>query len=272
MRMMIKGAARLPWLLDKAVYTGKSFSVAAQIQVSSTPSGVFLKSDGLKLYVSDLTPGKIHQYSLSTAWDISTAVFVATFSLTHAVSPVTRNIFLKSDGTKLYVTENGGTLNLRQYSLSTAWDITTASYDSVAVDETSRGNPTGLSLKTDGTRLYYSSSNSGGIIYQLSLSLAWDLSTATYNSISLSTSGQATNPLGIAFNDSGSLLFVANNDGIIYQYSLSTAWDLSTATYRGSSFNASGQDSVSQGISFKSDGTNMYIIGSATDKIYQYSL
>ena len=268
MRMLIKGAVRLPWLLDKAVYTGKSLSVATQ---ETVPTGLFIKSDGLKLYICGLDQDKINQYSLSTAWDVSTTSHVSSFTLNHVVNPTARGLFFKTDGTKLYVAENGGVLNLVQYSLSTAWDITSASYDTVSVDETGRGNPTDLTFSSDGSKLYYSSSNSSGIIYQLSLSPAWDLSTATYGSVFLSTSSQATTPLGAAFNDTGTLLFVANNDGVIYQYALSTAWDISSASYLGSSFNP-GQDGVSQGITLKTDGALMYILGSATDKIYQYSL
>lgn len=268
MRLMIKGAVRLPWLLDKAVYTGKSFSVATQ---ETVPTGLFIKSDGLKLYICGLDQDKVNQYSLSTAWDISAASHATSFTLTHAVNPTARGLFFKSDGTKMYVADSGATLNTNQYSLSTAWDTSTASYDSVSIDETGRGNSTDVVFSSDGTNLYYPSSNSSGIIYQLSLSSAWDLSTATYGGTFLSTSGQATNPLGAAFNDTGTLLFVANNDGVIYQYVLSTAWDVSSASYRGSSLNP-GQDGVSQGITLKTDGTLMYILGSATDKIYQYSL
>ena len=59
----------------------------------------------------------------------------------------------------------------------------------------------------------------------------------------------------------------------IYQYSLSTAWSLSTATYNSVYF-----DVVSQGdptdLFFKSDGTRMYVLIGAygNGKIYEYNL
>jgi hypothetical protein len=61
----------------------------------------------------------------------------------------------------------------------------------------------------------------------------------------------------------------AAND-TVYEYSLSTAWDLSTASYT-QGFGVSTQEGGPKGVSFKSDGTKMYVIGSSTDTIYQYS-
>jgi sugar lactone lactonase YvrE len=57
----------------------------------------------------------------------------------------------------------------------------------------------------------------------------------------------------------------------IFQYSLSTAFDLSTASYDSVSFNASSQDTVPQGLTFNNDGTKMYMVGSTNDRVYQYT-
>ena len=66
---------------------------------------------------------------------------------------------------------------------------------------------------------------------------------------------------------------VGNTNDSVYQYSLSTAWDLSTASYDYSSFSVSSQDATPLGIAFKSDdGTKMYMAGVTNSSVYQYSI
>ena len=62
----------------------------------------------------------------------------------------------KSDGTKMYVTGQA-TDSTFQYSLSTPYDVSTASYDSVSFNHTaqvSNANCYDLFFKTDGTQMY----------------------------------------------------------------------------------------------------------------------
>ena len=61
-----------------------------------------------------------------------------------------------------------------------------------------------------------------------------------------------------------------DNDSV-FQYSLSTAFDLSTASYDSVSFSAASEETSPRGIAFNSDGTKMYIVGSSTDSVYQYT-
>ena len=59
------------------IYSGDSFSVAAQ---ETAPTGLFIGSAGTKMYVNGTTGDDVNEYTLSTAWDITTATFVTTFS------------------------------------------------------------------------------------------------------------------------------------------------------------------------------------------------
>jgi hypothetical protein len=56
----------------------------------------------------------------------------------------------------------------------------------------------------------------------------------------------------------------------IHQYSLSTAFDLSTASYDSVSFSVSGQATAHYALTFSADGTKMHIL-SSTQNVYQYS-
>jgi len=99
------------------------------------------------------------------------------------------------------------------------------------------------------------------------------LSAASYDSVSFSVSGQDGSPFGIAFKENGTKMYVLGlSTDSVYQYTLSTAWDLSTASYDSVSFSVSGQDGSPLGIAFKEDGTKMYMLGSSTGSVYQYSV
>jgi hypothetical protein len=94
------------WNLAFAAYNsdGKTgqFSVAAQ---ETMPNGIFFKPDGTKMYVTGSTGDDVNEYSLSTAWDVTTATFVRLFSVAaQAVAP--QGIFFKPTGTSMYIIDN----------------------------------------------------------------------------------------------------------------------------------------------------------------------
>ena len=181
-------------------------------------------------------------------------------------------LLFNGDGTKLYIC---GTQNesIYQYSVSTAYDINTASYDSVSFSVSSQeSNLQGFSFNSNGTKLYVVGGGSD-TVYQYTLSTAFDLSTASYDSVSFSVAGQDTNPYDVIFNTDGTKMYIAGNGtDAVYQYSLSTGFDLSTASYDSVSLSVSGQDATPVGISYNNDGTKLFMVGATNDNIYQYSL
>ena len=201
----------IPWSLSQPAYTNVSFSIASQ---DSGPDDISFKSDGTKVYVSGNTNNRIYQYSLSTAWDLSTAAY-DTVSFSVDGDPI--GLAFKSDGTKMYVLSNAFN-RVSQYSL-TAWDLSTASDDSVSFSvATQDTDPQGLAFKSDGTKMYVAGI-SADRIYQYSLSTAWNLSTASYDSVSFSVAAQDTAPFGLAFKSDGTKMYALVNQ-TIYQYSV----------------------------------------------------
>ena len=70
------------------------------------------------------------------------------------------------------------------------------------------------------------------------LSSAYDISTGSYDSVSFSLSSQDGNMEDVVFNADGTKFYgVGLNTYAIYQYSCSSAFDLSTASYDSVSFN-----------------------------------
>jgi len=276
-RLMQQAAAGVPtgggdvWTdpdLANASYDSVSFSVAGQ---DTSPQGLFFKPDGTKVYVVGTTGDDINEYDLSTAWDISSASYSQNFGVSSQEANPS-GVFFKPDGSKMYVTGFTTGKEVYQYSLSSAWDISTASYDSVSLDvSTEDSTPRSGFFSQDGLHIFVCGLNND-TIYQYDLSLAWDLSSASYSGNSFSVTTQESVPTCLFISPSGDKLFVvgAVND-TVYQYSLSTAWDISTASYDSISFSVTSQETVPTGLFFKDDGSKMYIVGTSNDTIYQYS-
>jgi hypothetical protein len=183
-----------------------------------------------------------------------------------------KGLAFNNDGTKMYLCgEQNDTIY--QYSLSSSYDVSTASYDSVSFSVTAQDViPNGISFKSDGTKMYIVGGNNDAI-YQYTLSTAWDLSTASYDSVSLSVSSQDASPYALTFKTDGTVLYIlgaANKK--VFQYTLSTAWDLSSASYVLESVSVNAQDTFPTGVSLSSDGAKMFISGATNDSVYEYSL
>jgi sugar lactone lactonase YvrE len=249
------------------IYSGKSFSISAQ---ESAPAGLFLSPDGLNMYVNGSTGDDVNQYTLSTAFDVSTATFVTTFS-TSAQDSSPQDIFFQPDGLTMYIL---GSTNDRvfQYTLTTAWDISTATYStkfvSVASQETA---PTGLWFKPDGTVMYVIGTNND-TVFQYTLGTAWDVSTASYASISFSVQTQEATPNQVNLSADGLTMWILGATGDdINQYTLGTAWNVSTATFV-NNFYIGFQDNNPQGLFIDSTADNrVYIVGTGNDSVYQYN-
>ena len=246
--------------IANASYDSVSFSVSSQ---NTSPMGLYFKSDGLQLFVVGAGGDEVNQYSLSTAWDLSTISFVRVLALSETVPS---GIFLKDDGTKMYIVGYGGD-NVYEHTLSTAYDISTGSITHT-LDVSSKDTiPFGLFFKPDGTKMYFSGDQNDKLV-EYNLSTAWDLSTATFNQYSPAIVASARQPF---FTSDGLKVFIpSNSTDTITEYSLSTAWDISTlSSVR--EFDVSDQETNPYGLFFKSDGSKMYIVGSTQDKIFQYS-
>ena len=250
-------------------YDSVSFSVTGQ---DTDPRDIAFNSTGTKMYMLGTNNDYVYQYSLSTGSDLSTASYDSvSFSVGSQESGPT-SIWFNPTGTKMYIVGYGND-TVYQYSLSTGFDLSTASYDSVSFSVASQDtapmviafNPTGTKMYMVGLVNYY--------VYQYSLSTGFDLSTASYDSVSFSVASQDTSPMGIRFNPDGTKMYmlgVVNRS--VYQYSLSTGFDLSTASYDSVSFGVASQDTGPYGIEFNPDGSKMYLLGNSTDYVYQYSV
>ena len=250
--------------ISGGVYDSVSFSVSAQ---NSGPQDIAFKSDGTKIYILGKTGDSIYEYNLSTAWDISTSTYSQSFSVSSQDTQPT-GIFFKPDGTKVYIVGETSD-NAYEYDLSTAWDISTASLNNTLSVSAQNTAPSAIHFKPDGLKMYIAGFVDDEV-NEYDLSTAWDISTASFTQV-FSLASQDNTIYSFFFKSDGTKMYaVGNQYDKVYEYALTTAWDISTASFT-QDFYVGSQETTPTGIFFKPDGTKMYIVGFNTDAIYQYS-
>ena len=268
--LILEGGLNLTYDIANATSTGVSFAIAAS--ETGTMQGFRFGDSGSKLYLTDAA-GTVFQYHLSTAYDISTMSFsgkeVAVSS--EAASPYA--VDFKSDGTKMFVLDLS-TDSLYQYSLSTAWDVTTATYDSVSFNVNSEEPiPTHVEFKTDGTSFYIVGIDQD-TIFQYNMTTPWDISSGSASYASKSFSTGLTNPYHFTFKPDGTEVYVSEAADIITRFVLGTAWDISTV-YDGfitnDTLDVSATTTGDVALQFNGDGTKLIVGGDTGDTIDEYT-
>jgi len=210
-------------------------------------------------------------YPLTSTAGVASVSYTGNYSVfTQEISP--QSIFFKSDGKKMYIL---GTISDRvhEYILDEAWNIKSSRYptNNFFSINSQENVPTGLFFKDNGSSMYLLGVNSDSI-YQYTLTNSWDVSSAFYSSKSFSVASQQTQPRGIYFKPDGLRVYVAGTvDSKITQYNLGIAWDISTASYSTKYFSVSDQEEFPEGISFKTDVTKTFVVGSS-GRVIEYNL
>ena len=253
-----------PYVIVGATYV-QNFSVATQ---ETSPRAMAFNTDGTKMFVIGDIGDDVNEYALSTGFDVSTASYTQAFSIA-AQETTPSGIAFNTDGTKMFVVGTTGDA-VNEYALSTGFNVSTASFTdsfSVAPQETS---PQDVAFNTDGTKMFVVG-DTGDDINEYTLATGFDVSTSSFVD-SFSVSAQEAAPQGVAFNPDGTKMFVVGNAaGEVHQYTLTTGFDVSTASYASINFSAAAQDTFPMGIAFNTDGTKMFIVGLENDAVYQYS-
>jgi hypothetical protein len=194
----------------------------------ANPTGIAFGKSGMKMFISGNGGEDINEYTLTTAFDVSTASFVDSFSVANEEDNISGITFSKS-GTKMFISGYGGD-DINEYTLTTAFDVSTASFVdsfSVANEDT---EPTEVTFNKSGDKMFVVG-NTGNDINEYTLNTAWDVSTASFVD-SFSLTNQEKSPRGIWFDSSGNTMFIVGGAGDdVNVYTLTTAFDLSTASF-----------------------------------------
>lgn len=251
---------------------------------SYVANGLALKPDGTRLWNVDYTGKKIHEINMSTPYDLGTATYGSDFSLVGQDNfPYT--VYWKPDGTRFYIA-GSQYKKVYEYSCSTAWDISTASYANKATAALSSHNFYGHTMSVDGTKLYICKSklvsyqNYDSFIAQYSLSTAWDISTASQigSDINVYASGNFA-VTDMSFHPDGDKMFTMGSTpytGLLQQWNLSTAWDASTAVASSTEYFDLGDGFLNNTPTMKhcwaEDGSQVFISNNNADCIYSFNV
>ena len=237
---------------------------------AGTFSITFSVTDGVTGAVS-----AVSAFTLVFGWqDISNASYDSlSFSVASQESSP-RGMSFNSDGTKMFVL-GWAADTVYQYSLTNGFSLAAGNvtYDNISfsLSSPSLTGPTDIAFNTDGTKMFVLG-RSTDKVYQYSLTTGFDLSSVSYDNINFATLSQDGNPQSLAFNSDGTKMFMVGPTNSVYQYSLTTGFDLSSASYDNISFDISTQSGYATGLTFGANGTKMFVACDTNNRIYQYSL
>jgi hypothetical protein len=208
----------------------------------------------------------VNEYNLTIAFDVSTATYTQNF-LINSEESFAQSMAFNSDGTKMYIIGHSGD-DVNEYSLATAFDVSSATYIQSFAIATQDTVPRGLTFNNDGSKMFILGDTDNDV-NEYNLTIAFDVSTATYAQ-NFSTATEEDSPQEIVFNRDGTKMFVIGSTGdAVYQYNLTTGFDVSTATYVQ---NISVDDGNPTGLAFNNDGTKLFVVGSSGDRVYEYNI
>jgi hypothetical protein len=192
---------------------------------------------------------------------------------TNAVGNDVEGFYFNDAGTYLYTASFTGANQIKQYTLSNGWEVSTVSLTYELDVSANFTYTTGIEFKPDGTVMYVSGGS--GLSYKIiayQLSTAWDLSTATiWNQITIASPG------GLRFKPDGTRVFILDysNPDVIKEYSIGTAWNITTRS--GSTINTlnvttfTGDNDI-LGFTFNSDGTKLFAASEGSSSIYEFDM
>jgi len=206
------------WDISTATQVGIMSSV---LPTGGTPLGILFKPDGTKLWVSDNSGDDYTEFTLGTAWDITSTMTQVGYCYGLDSTPV--GMVWNNNGTQVAL--SGATSDyIRVYSCSTAYTVGNNSANLLLRFSLSLSgqNPGGMALNDTGTKLYVVIDPSAEYIRIYDLSTAWDLETlsTTYTQISADSLGASLAYLNdIRFNSDGTKMYLGVYNSGVLQYS-----------------------------------------------------
>jgi len=179
------------------------------------------------------------------------------------------NVIISNDGTLFYVSGSRSNNAVEKYTLSTPFNLNSASLDTTITSLNQPGELTCFQLADNGTKLYM---NESAQIQQRILSTPFDL--ATHGNVVATLSGEASDgPGDVAFKPDGTAVsFGHRGSSLIVTYDLSTPFDIATASNK-RTFNATSAsgDSDPSCVKWNGNGATAFVRHASPDMVNQYN-
>ncbi len=240
---------------------------------------VEISADGTRMLVGGtgnltnnlLADQHVEIWALSTPFDLATAVFDDTAFATATAANVT------GSGSATPVSGVGGVDfldNNYEITYGGAADVSAASFAS-SLSSGVNNNPSGVAFNSDGSKMYVTGLATASVVQEFDLSVAYDISTATFvQQLSISQGVHGfSNPSDVDFNADGTKMYILDlGSASAYEFALSTAFDVSTATLTDSLNLRLNVTSSWGGMKLNNDGTKVFFAGYDGDTVIEYSL
>ena len=248
-----------------------TFVVASSSVGDSSPRGMAFSLDGSKMFVMGGTADSVREFNLPTPYSVSTISFTNVTVNVNPQDQFPRGVRFNNDGRRMYIT--GSDLDtVAQYNLSTPWVLNTAVFNNQIAVTAQDGTPRSLFFRNDGEKMWVVGTDND-TIFEYDLSTAWEISTATYNNVSMALNTANTNPEGVSIDPSGLRIWATDDtNDRIYQYDLTTAFDITTMVYNNVSFSTASQASQPRDVVFSLDGSKMFIMDGNLDRVNEYNV
>lgn len=245
------------------------------IAEDTSPQGFSISRDGLHMYLVGGTNTKIFAYTLTVAWDITTAVYdgaPSDYAVAEDTAP--KGCAISSDGLHLFISGNTNQ-KVFCYTLGTAYDLSTITYDGAPDDIPVTGDtaPRGITISDNGLLLVIAGTT-GNTVGHYVFGVAYDGSSVTYNAADdFAVGTEDTDPVGVAITEDGLKLYVlgAQNDKV-YAYTYGVAYDGSSLVYDGAPDDLSVAEATPTGLSVSGDGEHLYVAGPTDTDVYAFYL
>ncbi|MDC1250658.1 autotransporter outer membrane beta-barrel domain-containing protein [Pelagibacteraceae bacterium] len=252
-----------PFDISAATYAGDAARCELGTAATLNPANIgdmVISSDGLKMFFvqrainNNDNSDRIYRYNLTEPYDISTCEYVAdvnpdfsetSYDISTAVSDPWRfgdlghfnrvkrhhvqGIEINPDGTKIFLSFNdaSGSLDgIREYTLSTPYDLSTLSHVENAGILLTQSNPDAIFFSANGKRIFVTD-HQRYTVAQYSLSKAYDTSSHVKDGEvvlngNLITTKTANQTRALAFSAAGLKMFVSddNGDDSIHEFDL----------------------------------------------------
>ena len=168
---------------SKAIAEPTFLNQSKSIDTANNYYGLTFNNDGKKMYTlrSGGETDAVIEHTLTTAYDISTAT-VNNTKIVHvsggANSHLPTQVVFNNDGTKMFIVNHAGRKTVDYWSLTTAFDVSTATFDGAYSLTGKEQRANSIAFNNDGTRMFIAGvgNNSQVRIHEFSLDTAFDLS------------------------------------------------------------------------------------------------
>jgi len=240
---------------------GRAATLSAPKNVGSSgtfdrdQAGVSIGDNGTKLYSADFDVDEIQQFTLSTAFDITSVSGPTASIASQGGDP--NAVEIMQSGNRLFELDNGAE-TIHEYTFGTAFDLTTASPTGVTEQIiSSTRSTTGLTVGPNGEHMFVNKNNQ---IIEYEFGTAFDLSTATQTGATFTIPAPFDDLRGLAVSQDGKTVIIdgTNTDETV-ELSLSTAFDISTASVTRSISSPAGIKPV-EGVDLANDDAELFIM------------